>query len=102
MRLEARIVVVIVQHKRRTQAFSTHQKGSLARSRHNNNLAQAALKNFVQLHRNQHQCLRSGKMMEDSDSPELTYMEGCSGTPLDTEELGFQFCDHVMGANHES
>lgn len=72
----------------------------MARSRHNNKLAQASLKNFVQLRRSQHQYLRSGKMVENS--PELTYMEGSSRTALDTEELGFQFHDHVMGANHES
>lgn len=66
MRLEARIVVAIVQHNRRTQAFSTCQKGSWARSSHNNKLVQAALKNFVQLCKNQHQCLRSGKVVEDS------------------------------------
>lgn len=69
MRLQARIVVVIVQHNRRTQAFSTCQRGSWARSSCNNKLAQAALKNFVQLRKNQHQCLRSGKMV--GDSPKL-------------------------------
>lgn len=74
MRLEARIVVVIVQHNRRTRAFSAFQKGSWTRSSHNNKLAQAALKSFVHLPKNQHQCLRSGKMVEDS--PELTYIRG--------------------------
>lgn len=29
-------------------------------------------------------------------------LEGSSRTPLATEELGFQFHDHVMGVNHES
>lgn len=89
----------LFQHAR-SQAFSTCQKGSWARSSHNNKLAEAALKNFVQLRKNQHQCLRSGKMVEDS--PEMTYTEGSSRTPLATEELGFQFHERVMGANHKS
>lgn len=28
-------------------------------------------------------------------------MEGSSRTPLAAEELGFQFCHHVMGADHD-
>lgn len=36
------------------------------------------------------------------NSPEPTYVEGSSRTALDTEELGFQFHDHVMWTNHES
>lgn len=84
----------LFQHAR-SQAFSTCQKGSWARSSHNNKLAQAALKNFVQLRKNQHQCLRSGKMVEDS--PEMTYTEGSSRTPLATEELGFHFMSVSWG-----
>lgn len=80
----------------RLRVFQQARKGNSARSSHNNKLAEAVLENFVQLCKNQHHCVRSGKMVEDS--PELTHTEGRSTSPLGTEELWLQLHEHVMGA----
>lgn len=66
----------------------SHQatKGYSARSHHNDRLAQTVQENFVQLCKNQDHCLRSGKMVEDS--PELTYTEGSSRSPLAADSCG--------------
>lgn len=80
--------------------FQEPGKENSARSSHSNKQAQEVLENFVPLHRNQHHCLRSGKTVEDS--PELTYTEGSSRSPLATEGLWLHLHEHVMDAHHES
>lgn len=90
----------------RLRVFQQARKGNSARSSHNNKLAEAALENFVQLCKNQHRCVRSGKMVEDSPEESSTLRValevlwaqkscGCNCMSM-SWELGGEGCDSTV------